>query len=71
MALDMDGAVAAHLPVTQGAAVGEAAVAQFELAPDEAGVDTAIDQELDLFDSEVGETEETQALRMFLPLVTR
>ena len=71
VALDMDGAVAAHLLVTQGAAVGEAAVAQFELAPDEAGVDTAIDQELDLFDSEVGETEETQALRMFLPLVTR
>jgi hypothetical protein len=71
MALDMDGAVAAHLPVTQGAAVGEAAVAQFELAPDEAGIDTAIDQELDLFDSEAGETEEVQALRMFLPLVTR
>lgn len=69
--LDIDGALAAHLPVAQGAALGEAEVAQFELAPDEAGVDTAIDQELDLFDSEVGETEEGQALRLFLPLVTR
>jgi hypothetical protein len=71
VALDMDGVLAAHLSLAQGAAVTEAGVADFTLAPDEAGVESAIDQEMDDYDTESGEADAEQAQRQFLPLITR